>query len=117
MEIHLSKERKMIEIKVLGYRARITRLLPTLGTILTPEDHFTAYVEFDPPAEGTISLYAPIEAKEYTPEELARAVVGGATDSLLLERRLKEQRAQEKKRREALEALAARVSKAVGLEG
>lgn len=103
----------MIEIEVLGYRARITRLLPTVAE----EDHFTAYVEFDPPAEGTISLYAPIEAKEYSPEEMARAVEKVATESLLQARRLEKYQAQEKRRHEALEALAARVRKAVGLEG
>ncbi len=108
-----------IEIEVMGHKGKITRLLPTISPfprIIDEErDLIDAWVEFDPPVDGTMGMYVHLPARAYTRDELIAAVVKRAETHFEVDRGVKEMRAKREAREKALEALVEGVRKAVGL--
>ncbi len=103
-----------IEIEVMGHKGKITRLLPKPKGLFS-EEEITAVVEFDPPVDGTLSLYVGIPVKDYTREELILAVFTEVQNHLVLDQKIKAERESQEARKKKLEALVERVKKAVGL--
>ena len=108
-----------IEIEVMGHNGKITRLLPTIrsfpGILDEEKDLVSAWVEFEPPVNGTMGLYVNLPARDYTREELIKAVVKAVEASFLTDQRIKAERQKREAREKALEALVEGVKKAVGL--
>ena len=108
-----------INIEVMGHKGKITRLLPVMRpfpTIFDEEkDLISAWVEFDPPVNGTMGLYVNIPVKDYTREELIQAVVKAVTASFLAAQEKKAERQSREAREQGLQGLVDRVKKAVGL--
>jgi len=103
-----------INIEVMGHKGKITRLLPRPKGLFS-EEAITAVVEFDPPVDGTLSLYVGIPPKDYTREELIIAVTRALQDYLVLDQKMKAERESQEARKKKLEALVDGVKKAVGL--
>ncbi len=108
-----------IDIEVMGHKGKITRLLPLMRPfprIFDEEkDLISAWVEFNPPADGTMGLYVNIPAKDYTREGLIKAVVMAVERSFVTDQRIKAERERREVREKDLEAFVDRVKKAVGL--
>ncbi len=103
-----------IDIEVMGHKGKITRLLPQPKGVLT-EEGITAVVEFDPPVDGTLSLYVGIPVEDYTREELILVVTQEVQDHLVLDQKMRAARERQEARKKELEALVDGVKKAVGL--
>jgi hypothetical protein len=108
-----------IEIEVMGHKGKITRLLPLVRPfprIFDEEkDLISAWVEFDPPVDGTMGIYVNIPAKDYTREELIQAIVKAVQAAFLADRERKDERASREVREKGLGDLVERVKKAAGL--
>ena len=106
-----------ITLSFLGRTARITKVLPSHPTLFVETEGLTVIVEFDPPLNGTLSVYLRVLARRYTREEFIDVVRAALRGWNCVEEKLKHQREEREKAEAELKALATTLATDLGLEG